>query len=132
MRGGDPSGYGLVAIAEDGRVIGWMKLTPDLKKLRALPVYRNLALGDPTTTFGVGCFLVHPGEREKGVAQALLAAAPELAKAWGATAIEGFPRRSDAPLYPEEMWQGPERAFRSAGFDLAHDETPYPVYRRPV
>lgn len=132
MRDGEPSGHGLVAIADDGRVIGWMKLSPDLKKLRALPVYRNLALGDPATTFGIGCFLVHPFEREKGVAQALLAAAPEIAKSMGATAIEGFPRRSEAPLYPEEMWQGPERAFRSAGFELAHDETPYPVYRRSI
>ena len=128
VRANDPSACGLVALADDGRVIGWMKLTRALPKLRALPVYRNLALGDPATTFGVGCFLVHPAERERGVALALLRAAPNLAKVWGATRIEGYPRRSDAPLYPEEAWQGPERAFRAAGFAIEHDETPYPVY----
>lgn len=135
VRSGDPSAQGLVAIdrsAGDGQVVGWMKLTArkNLPKLRSLPVYRNLDLGSETTTFSVACMLVHPGARDRGVARAMLEAAPQIAEALGAQAVEGYPRRSSAPLYPEEAWQGPERAFLGAGFVAVHDEPPYPVYRK--
>lgn len=135
VRSGDPSGQGLVAIdtsAGHDKVVGWMKLTArkNLPKLRSLPVYRNLDLGSETTTFSVACMLVHPDARNQGVARAMLEAAPQIAAALGAQAVEGYPRRSPAPLYPEEAWQGPERAFLGAGFAVVHDEPPYPVYRK--
>jgi GNAT superfamily N-acetyltransferase len=136
---GDPSARGLVAIAErtfgslpEGTVIGWMKLTArkSVPKLRALPVYRSLDLGDEATTFSIGCLLVHPEARGRGVARALVGAAPDMARAWGAHAVEAYPRRSAEPLHPEEAWQGPECVFVDAGFEAVHDIGPYPVYRR--
>src|SRR5206468_10802722 len=51
---GDPSASGLVARdADSGELVGWMKLTPRaaVPKLRALPVYRSLALGSEETTW---------------------------------------------------------------------------------
>jgi GNAT superfamily N-acetyltransferase len=121
---------GLVAIDRD-EVIGWMKLTPRLRvaKLRNLPVYRSLALGDEATTFAIGCFLVDPRHRRSGVALALLRAAPAIARARGAAALEAYPRRSSEPLHDEEAWQGPERIFVESGFHVIHDVAPYPVYR---
>jgi GNAT superfamily N-acetyltransferase len=128
---GDPSARGLVAI-DGGRVVGWMKLTPRaaVAKLRALPVYRALDLGPEDTTLSVGCFLVDPAARGRGVARALLEGAETWARRWGARAIEGYPRRSAEALHDEEAWQGPEDLFRALGFEAVVDVAPYPVYRK--
>jgi GNAT superfamily N-acetyltransferase len=139
VRRGDDSARGLVAFEaepehpdRERRMIGWMKLAPRaaLTKLTNLAVYRGLPSVPETWT--VGCFLVHPAARRNGVAKALLAAAEAHVRAWGGRAIEGHPRRADAPLHDEEAWQGPERAFLEAGFTAVHDVAPYPVYRKVV
>ncbi|MBX3263550.1 MAG: GNAT family N-acetyltransferase [Labilithrix sp.] len=134
VRAGSAEARGLVAVDDDGAIVGWMKLTPRdaVPKLRALPVYRSLDLGDGGTTFSVGCFLVRPDARGKGVARALLAAAPRFAREWGARALEAYPRRSSEPLHAEEAWQGPERVFVDAGFEPVVDVPPYPVYRKAL
>jgi hypothetical protein len=141
VRNHDPAMRGVVAIgrlgvgpqviADDSEVVGWMKLTAreHLPKLRSLPVYRSLDLGPEAAIFSIGCMLVHPKARGRGVARVLLEAASSIARSWGAHAIEAYPRRSTDPLYPEEVWQGPENLFKSTGFVAIHDEGPYPVYR---
>jgi GNAT superfamily N-acetyltransferase len=131
VRAGDPGARGLVAL-EGEQAVGWLKLTPRaaVPKLRSLPVYRNLDLGDEHTTYAIGCLLVHPEFRHLGVARALIEAAPDAAKAWGAAAVEAYPRRSPHPLSDEEAWQGPESAYLAAGFEVIHDSPPYPVLRR--
>ena len=123
---------GLVALDDTDAVIGWMKLVQraTLPKLRSLPVYRGLDLGDDEATFSVGCFLVHPAHRRGGVARALLEGAEAVARSAGASAIEGYPRRSSAPLYDEEAWLGPEQLFVAQGFAHVAGEPPYPVYRK--
>jgi GNAT superfamily N-acetyltransferase len=123
---------GVVAIGEDETILGWMKLTArsSVPKLRRLPVYRSLDLGDEGSTFSVGCFLVHPAHRRTGIARALLEGAEEIACLRGASAIEGYPRRSSSPLHDEEAWQGPEGVFVERGFQHVAGEAPYPVYRK--
>jgi len=131
----DPAMRGLVAVdSEANVVVGWMKLAArsHLQKLRSLPVYRSLDLGQEASTFSIGCMLVHPDARGGGVARALVEAAPPIARSWGAAAIEAYPRRSTDQLYPEEVWQGPENLFKGAGFEPVHDVGPYPVYRRKL
>jgi GNAT superfamily N-acetyltransferase len=137
VRTGDGTARGLIAIEGD-RVVGWMKLAPRafLPKLRRMPVYRILDAetdhaGDGST-YSIGCFLVDPERRRSGVAQALVAAAPDYARSLGATRLEAYPRRSETPLYDEEALMGPERLYIEAGFaPLVHPgsiaET-YPVY----
>jgi GNAT superfamily N-acetyltransferase len=129
LRGGDTSARGLVAI-EDGVVVGWMKVAPReaMPKLTSLPVYKSLPFEEGT--WSIGCLLVHPTARRRGVARALVLAAETHVRAWGGRVLEGHPRRSSAPLYDEEAWQGPERVFIELGFEPAHDVSPYPVYRK--
>lgn len=149
VRRGDPEGFGLLAFegnvesdagdvnsdaAPTGPVLGWMKLAPriTLPKLRRLPVYRSLDLGPEDTTWSIGCMLVRPEARRRGVARALVEGAEAFARSRGAAAIEAYPRRSTVPLHDEEAWQGPESVFRSLGYEAVVDVTPYPVYRKSL
>jgi GNAT superfamily N-acetyltransferase len=133
----DPTACGLLAVdasegapAAEARALGWMKLAPlsSVPKLRGLPVYRALDL-DAAATWAIGCLLVRPDARRRGVARALVSAAAPYAREHGAHAVLGFPRRSSAPLHDEEAFQGPEQLFRSLGYEVVHDVAPYPVYR---
>ena len=128
---GDPSASGLVAL-EDGAVVGWMKLAPreSVPKLTSLPVYRQL-VAEPGT-WSIGCFVVDPTARRRGVARALVEGAAAYVAARGGRAVEAHPRRSTEPLHDEEAWQGPERLFVDLGFEAIHDVSPYPVYRKVV
>ena len=137
---GDPRARGLLALEDgacgasdaSGAAIGWMKLAPRaaMPKLRRLPVYRALDLGDDDGVYVVGCFLVHPEHRRRGVARALVAAAGAHVRAWGGRAIEAYPRRSAEPMHDEEAWQGPESIFVAAGFRVIESCGPYPVLRK--
>lgn len=130
VQAGAPEARGLLAFDGDD-AIGWMKLAPRaaLPKLRRQGAYRPLDLGPDDGVWSVGCFLVRPGSRRKGVARALVEAAPEHVRAWGGRAVEAYPHRVAHALHDEEAWMGPESVFVTAGWQPVHDATPYPVYR---
>lgn len=131
---GDLSARGLVALDRDraDAIVGWMKIAPreTLPKLTRLPVYKSL-IGEPGT-WTIGCFLVAPEARHRGVARALVAAAEPQVRVWGGKFIEAHPRRSSTPIHDEEAWQGPERLFMELGYVPVHDVAPYPVYRKVI
>lgn len=126
---GNDAGRGLCAVLGDAReIIGWLKLAPmqSLPKLRNLTVYRRLAI--PTSgALAIGCILVHPAHRERGVGRALIRAAKEEARRSGASRLYAFPRRAEARLHDEEAWMGPYAAYRDEGFELCLGEDPYPI-----
>ena len=134
VRRGDPSARGYVAIdrAAGDAVVGWMKVAPReaVPKLTGLPVYKQLTAGPGT--WSIGCFLVHPAARHRGVARALVEGAVGHVATWGARFLEAHPRRSTHPIHDEEAWQGPERLFVELGFEPVHDVAPYPVYRKVI
>jgi GNAT superfamily N-acetyltransferase len=123
---------GVVAMDETGVVLGWMKLepAPELPKLYAQRVYRGLACfqGDRGRVWTLGCFLVDPACRRRGIARALLRSGVELAIAEGAQAIEAFPRRAEG-VGAEELWTGPFALLEGEGFEIVHEQTQYPVLR---
>jgi GNAT superfamily N-acetyltransferase len=121
---------GLVALADDV-VVGWLKLEPkpQLLKLTRQSVYRNLVLPEATQTMVVGCMLVAPEWRGRGVARTLLQHAPAFAAARGAQLIEAYPRIADARLHEEEAFMGPAAVFAELGFKPVAGELPYPVLR---
>jgi GNAT superfamily N-acetyltransferase len=127
---------GVVAIGERGAVVGWLKVAPveAAKKLYDRRLYRGLPCfeGDRRGVFVIGCALVHPGHRKRGVATALVGGAVRLAPAWGARALEAFPRNPKEPVSDEELWHGPMGAYAAHGFSVVHDFEPYPVLRREL
>ncbi len=123
---------GMVALIDDN-VVGWLKLSsaPAMKKLASRRVYRTLAYFDAprTDTAVIACVLVHPASRSRGVARALVAAAVDAARAFGASAIEAFPRVADHALREDELQMGPVAIYRSLGFVIEDGPTPYPFMR---
>jgi GNAT superfamily N-acetyltransferase len=132
---GAPEARGLLAVEDDGVAVGWMKLAPRglLTKLRRQGAYRAVDLGDDEGVWSIGCLLVRPDRRRRGVARALIEAAPEHVRAWGGRAVEAYPHRVAHALHDEEAWMGPEGVFArlvTNGWRVVHDVAPYPVYRR--
>ena len=121
---------GLLALAGE-EVVGWLKVEPkpQLVKLTGQSVYRKLALDQQAQTMVVGCMLVAPEWRNRGVARALLQHAPAFAIANGAHVLEAYPRVTDARLHEEEAFMGPASVFTELGFKLVAGELPYPVLR---
>lgn len=123
---------GVVALSSAEQVVGWLKLAPaeSLRKLYEQRLYRGLSClsGERAGVLTVGCVLVDEAWRRKGLARALVRGAVELGRASGARSIEAFPRRGD-DLRAEELWTGPDRAFRDAGFEVVNDFGPYPVLK---
>ncbi len=118
-------------------VVGWLKVAPaaamkkayDRKLYRALPCFA----GERAGVFLVGCALVHPEHRRRGLATALVAGAVRLApQLWGARALEALPRRPREAVSDEELWTGPMGAYAASGFVEVYGEGQYPVLRREL
>jgi GNAT superfamily N-acetyltransferase len=124
---------GVVALSLEGEAVGWMKLTwaNAVPKLYAQRPFRGLLplRENRERTATVGCFLVDPAWRKRGIAGSLLETGIELARTAGAVAIEAFPRRADG-LRDEELWTGPDATFLRLGFETVHEVGQYPVLRR--
>ncbi len=133
LAAGDDRAQGLVAMRGD-TCVGWLKLTPraSVPKLRRLPVYRTLNLGDDEGVWSIGCLLVRPDARGEGTSNALISAAPEHAKLWGARAVEAYPHVQTVDAADEQMWRGVISSYERAGFVHVAGELPYPVLRHPL
>ena len=138
LGGGADDARGVVALALDGaeRVIGWLKVAPAaaVPKLYDQRLYRRLPCfqGDRAGVHVIGCALVDPTVRHRGVATALVAGAIQIAPSWGAAALEALPRRPREPVSDEELWTGPLGAYLTNGFVEVHTFDPYPVLRRDL
>ena len=124
---------GLCALTETDEVVGWAKLSwaSTVKKLYDQRFYRGLEVlrRAPEGVLTLGCFLVHPQHRRRGLTSVLLAGAEAHARAIGARSIEAFPRVSSEPLADEELWTGVATSLERAGFVAVMRDPPYPVYR---
>jgi ribosomal protein S18 acetylase RimI-like enzyme len=123
---------GMVALADDGSAVGWMKIMEQqgLRKLYDQKLYRGLpCFGGPRDgVFTVGCFFIDERFRRRGAARALLRAGLAQVRAEGARAVEAFPRGVEG-VPDAELWTGPLRLFLSEGFEVVNDFHPYPVLR---
>jgi GNAT superfamily N-acetyltransferase len=133
---------GLLAL-DGAAALGWMKLVPRarLPKLLRQGAYRPLALGPDEGVWAIGCLLVHPHHRRRGVARALVRAADDHVRTWEdprrPCAIDAYPRGrapgvAPAPLHDEEAWTGTPGLFAGCGFVRVAGESAYPVMRKVV
>jgi GNAT superfamily N-acetyltransferase len=124
---------GVVAFDEASEVVGWVKLAPaaSLPKLYDQRFYRGLPSlqGPREGVLTVGCVLVHPAARRKGVARAMAAALPQVARAQGARSVEAMPYVAEGDQSDEMLWTGPYGALLEAGFKVAEGSFPYPILR---
>jgi GNAT superfamily N-acetyltransferase len=75
-------------------------------------------LDDPSV-WAVTCFVVRVGFRRKGIAAALLAAAPDFARSHGASVLEGHPvdvRNKSGKAGSAELYHGVATTFEAAGY----------------
>jgi ribosomal protein S18 acetylase RimI-like enzyme len=130
-RADSPPGV-VIRAAGHPEVIGWMKLARanQLPKLYAQRPYRALPCleGPREGVFSVGCFLIDPGYRRRGLCSRLLAEGIVLSRQSGGSALEALPRRAEL-LRDEELFSGPFSVFERAGFQIVNDFGPYPVLR---
>jgi GNAT superfamily N-acetyltransferase len=137
LHSGSDEARGVVALAgAERRVVGWLKVAPVaiMGKVYTRRLYRGLPCfdGPRDGVFVVGCALVAPGWRHRGVTTAMVGGAVRLAPGWGARALEAFPRRPREPVADGEMWTGPASAFTAHGFIEVNAFDPYPVLRREL
>lgn len=101
----------------DGLPVGWCGLGPR----RAMPRLmrsRTIPLVDDIPVWSIGCFVVRPGYRRRGVARALLAGAVAYARSMGAPAVEAYPiDPGGARVSTSFGFVGFTSTFEAAGFD---------------
>jgi GNAT superfamily N-acetyltransferase len=123
---------GLVAY-QDGRPVGWCALGPRSRYPAAIgPRARILANrnhDEDEDVWLVSCFFVRVGFRGTGITYALLKTAIELARAYGAPAIEGWPR-SGASRQQSDLYFGREKLFADSGFTAVDRPSPNRVVMR--
>ena len=130
-RTADPP-LGLLAYDGD-RAVGWLATGPRSRYPRAIGPRATILKGrDPSEDDDVWllpCFFVRVGHRGKGVTAALVAAAVAQGRAFGATAIEGFPI---ADTYPKSQddYVGKQRRFAECGFACVAEPSPRRVVMR--
>jgi GNAT superfamily N-acetyltransferase len=105
---------------DGGEVVGWAAVHP-----RADTTFagnRKIPHVDDTEVWSLWCIRVRPGHRGKGISHHLLKGAIELARSYGAPAIEGYPvdnagRKVDLTM----AYVGTRKLFEDAGFTKAAD-----------
>ncbi len=84
-----PFAPGVIAYFE-GEPVGWCGLGPRASMPR-LVGSRTIPTVDDVPVWSIGCFVVRPGYRRRGVARALLRGAVDYARSQGAPGVEAYP-----------------------------------------
>jgi GNAT superfamily N-acetyltransferase len=111
---------GLVAY-RDREPVGWAAAGPRSRYRRAVrtPTMKAIDPAENESVWLAPCFFIRHDARGRGLTRMLLAAAVELAKASGATAIEGFPTAGSKRGSADQQ-VGTEHVFESCGFKAIH------------
>jgi GNAT superfamily N-acetyltransferase len=129
---GGPRPPGLIAY-RDGAPVGWISVAPraEFPRMASSRIVGSL---DGQPVWPVTCFFIKPGNRGKGIATALLAAACDFAASHGARIVEGYPIDPLGQRYANAFaWTGLMRVFEKAGFtEVARRSDKRPVMRKEV
>ncbi len=108
-------------LAYDGdEVVGWAAVHP--RADTSFARNRRIPHVDDLDVWSVWCIRVRPGYRGKGISHHLLKGAVELARSYGAPAIEGYPVDNGGSKVDLTMaYVGTRKLFEKAGFVKAAD-----------
>lgn len=124
---------GLVALAPDGKAVGWVSLGPreDFERLERSRVRPRL---DDVPVWSIVCFVVGKRARRQGVGGQLLDAAIAFAREQGAPALEAYPvdTSTGKPTGPT-LYTGTLSTFLRAGFHVAREiQSPQATVARSI
>lgn len=106
---------GVIAYVDD-QPVGWCGLGPRAAMPR-LVNSRTIPAADALPVWSIGCFVVRPGYRRRGVARALLQGAIAYARGQGAPGIEAYPiDPAGARVSTSFGFVGFTSMFETAGF----------------
>jgi GNAT superfamily N-acetyltransferase len=117
---------------EDGVPVAWVSLGPreDYPKLRRSPVMKPV---DDRPVWSIVCFFVDRSVRGKGLADRMLRAAVDHARAHGARLVEAYPVDAHERKDPDEMFFGAKSMYDRAGFkEVARRRPTRTVVRRAL
>jgi GNAT superfamily N-acetyltransferase len=108
-------------LAYDGEeVVGWAAVHP--RSDTSFATNRRIPHVDDLDVWSVWCIRVRPGHRGKGISHRLLEGAVDLARSYGAPAIEGYPVDNKGSKVDLTMaYVGTRKLFERAGFVKAAD-----------
>ena len=105
---------------DGGEVVGWAAVHP--RADTSFAGNRKIPHVDAAEAWSVWCIRVRPGYRGKGISHHLLAGAVDMARSFGAPAVEGYPvdnggRKVDLTM----AYVGTRKLFEDAGFAKVAD-----------
>lgn len=103
---------------DGGEVVGWAAVHP--RGDTSFAGNRKIPHVDDEKVWSIWCIRVRPGYRGKGISHQLLAGAVDMARTYGAPAVEGYPvdnggRKVDLTM----AYVGTRKLFEDAGFTKA-------------
>ncbi len=105
---------------DGGEPVGWAAVHP--RADTSFATNRRIPHVDDLDVWSVWCIRVRPGHRGKGISHALLAGAVDLARLYGAPAVEGYPVDNGGKKVDLTMaYVGTRKLFEDAGFTKAAD-----------
>jgi GNAT superfamily N-acetyltransferase len=105
---------------DGGEPVGWAAVHP--RADTGFATNRRIPHVDGQDVWSIWCIRVRPGHRGNGVSHALLAGAVDLARAYGAPAVEGYPVDNAGQKVDLTMaYVGTRKLFEDAGFTKAAD-----------
>ncbi|UVJ39990.1 GNAT family N-acetyltransferase [Arthrobacter sp. CJ23] len=110
-------------LAYDGdEVVGWAAVHP--RADTSFAKNRKIPHVDDAEVWSVWCIRVRPGHRGKGISHHLLEGAVDLARKYGAPAIEGYPVDNKGSKVDLTMaYVGTRKLFEKAGFTKVAETT---------
>ncbi|MCU1518239.1 MAG: family acetyltransferase [Pseudarthrobacter sp.] len=103
-----------------GEVVGWAAVHP--RSDTSFARNRRIPHVDDVDVWSVWCIRVRPGHRGEGISHDLLKGAVDLARGYGAPAVEGYPVDNRGSKVDLTMaYAGTRKLFEAAGFSKVAD-----------
>jgi GNAT superfamily N-acetyltransferase len=107
---------------DGGEVVGWAAVHP--RADTSFATNRKIPHVDDANVWSIWCIRVRPGHRGKGISHHLLKGAIDMAREYGAPAVEGYPVDNKGSKVDLTMaYVGTRRLFEKAGFTRVAETT---------